>query len=354
VSAGSYNSGLDQGPDAIRLHLNEIPYGAPAGATAAAAAELERAHRYPDGDRTALRERVAAHLGVSPDMVLAANGTDELVHVAALSYAAPGSRVLLSDGTFPGFRSAAVTARAEVVCVPLAAGGVDVQRLAQSLDGVRLAFLCNPHNPLGSLVPPGQVADLARSAERAGAVLVVDEAYVDFAGPEASAVGLVRDGCRLIVTRTFSKAYGLAALRCGYAVGPADLVEAMRRVHLVLPFAVNRPAQAAAAAALDAAGHIARVRELTDRARARLSDRLDELGLAHRPSVANFVMVRVPTDSGRLAAGLAGRRRVLVRDLGPFGFPGHLRVTAGTIEEVDGFARALSAELLEPSMRGGG
>ncbi len=346
MSLVSYNSGFDQGPGVVRLHLNESPYGPPPGAVAAAAAELDRVHRYPDGERVALRERVAAHLGLSPDMVLAANGTDEMVLVAALAHAPAGSRVLVTDGTFPGYRSAAAAVGADLVNVPLGGDGVDVQRMAEGLRGARLAYLCNPHNPLGSLVPASQVAELACAAERAGAVLVVDEAYAEFAGPSASALGLVRDGCRLVVTHTFSKAFGLAALRCGYAVGPIDLVEQMRRVQYTLPYSVNRPAQAAAAVALEAAGHVESVRERTDRARGRLSARLVELELAHRPSVANFVMVGLPTDGGRLASSLAARHRVLVRDLTPFGFPNHIRVTVGTAEDVDRFARALSAELL--------
>ncbi|WP_190197589.1 aminotransferase class I/II-fold pyridoxal phosphate-dependent enzyme [Streptomyces djakartensis] len=328
----------------MRLHLNENPYGPPAGALEAAADELRRwGTAYPDSDCAGPRKAVADHFGLTPEMVAVGNGSDELVLLIALAFLRPGDTVLLTEGTYLGYAMAAAAARAEVRTEPLKRFGVPARALASALgEGARLCYVCNPHNPTGTVLDPSDVERIIAAAENTGAVPVFDEAYMEFADPAYDyALDAVRKGRRLLVLRTFSKAWGLASLRCGYALGPADLIDQVWRVRQALPFSANRLAQRAAMAALGDRGHLAEIRRLTGEARQRMCDRLDRAGVPHVPSVTNFVMLRPPGDSALVAARLAEEHRILVRDVTMLGLPGHLRVSVGTPEQVDVFCSAL-------------
>lgn len=343
-----YSSGFADGDDYLRLHFNESPYGPPRGAIEAAAAELSsRAGCYPDPECLAIRTRIARHHGVTPDMVAVANGTDELIMLTCLTFAARGGQaadVIVTDRTFPGYRSSATVAGAPVRTVPMPRAQIPVPELSQALgDRPGLAFVCSPHNPSGAMLDAQGVRELAAAAAAGGGVLVLDEAYIDFADPDRDvALALAAAGGRLIVLRTFSKAWGLASLRIGYAVGPADLISQVWRTRNCLPFDVNRLAQHAATAALDDAEHIPAVRRMTADARELMCKELDAIGVGFAPSSANFVMVSLDADSTEVAAKLASRHRVLVRDLAPFGLPGRLRVTVGTPDQASRFCVALA------------
>jgi histidinol-phosphate aminotransferase len=337
-----------QQADALRLHCNENPYGPPPGCVEAATKELEAwCTAYPDTERAALRGRLAEAFDMAPEMVAVSNGTDELVLMTALALLEHGDQVLITDTTFPGYRAAATLAGAGCRSVGLRGCRVPAADLAAAMSGdVRLAYICNPHNPAGTVLEPDEIEQLIGTAEDAGVVPVFDEAYIEFA-PAAyrSTVDAVRAGRRLLVLRTFSKAWGLAALRAGYAVGPADIIERVRRAGGTLPFSVNRVAQQAAAAALQCDGYLDDIRTRTAAARDLLYAGLDALGLGYTRSEANFVLVHTGGDSSALGARLAEEQRVLVRDLTSFGLPGHLRVTVGTPDQVDRFCQALAAVL---------
>ncbi|MEU8925301.1 aminotransferase class I/II-fold pyridoxal phosphate-dependent enzyme [Kitasatospora sp. NPDC048545] len=338
----------------LRLHCNENPYGPPAQALAAAAEELRaRTAHYPDPGSPGLRERLAEFHEVEPDMVVVGNGLDELLLLTALTFLGPGDGALVTDSTFPGYATATAAARGEVRTVPLAPGlRLPVEALTAALaePGLRLAFVCNPHNPTGQALGPQEVAGILDRAEAAGVVPVFDEAYMEFAAPSfESALAAVREGRRLLVLRTFSKAWGLAGLRTGYAVGPRDLVGRIARTKAAVPFSVNRVAQRAAAAALAHPEHLAQARRNNAEARERLYRGLTELGVGYLPSQANFVLIEVPGNSARTAERLAEEHRIAVRDLGIFGLDRHLRVTVGTPADVDRFCRALAAVLPAPA-----
>ncbi|WP_069768140.1 histidinol-phosphate transaminase [Streptomyces sp. LUP30] len=343
---------IPDGREQLRLHFNESPYGAPAEALDAAAEELRSLHtHYPDHECTEIRERIARSVGVTPDMVAVANGADELIQLISLTFLTPSSgrpaagTVAVTEQTFPGYAAAAAVAGADPRPVPLADHRVCPSAMAEALrDGARLAFVCNPHNPSGTVLDRAEVGEIIDVAEETGAVAVFDEAYIEFAAPEHDVtLDAVRRGRRALVMRTFSKAWGLAALRIGYLVGPADLVGRIRATRQSMPFSVNRIAQRAAVTALDHPEFLAGVRERTAAARERLVKGLEAAGLDPVPSEANFVLVRTGADSTAVAGRLAAEHGVLVRDLAPLGKPGYLRVTVGTEEQVDRFCTALSA-----------
>jgi histidinol-phosphate aminotransferase len=363
VTLASLGSGPAEGGDYLRLHFNESPYGPPPAAVRAAQDELTaRCGLYPDPECGAIRERIARHHGVTPDMVAVANGVDELILLTCLTFRGPAgpagphaparpATVAVTSGTFPGYASSATVAGATLRTVPMS-DDLPVGDLSAALrDGADLAFVCNPHNPTGAVLDAAEVTVLLDAAADGGSVVVFDEAYLDFAGPDYDfALDAVRAGRRLIVLRTFSKAWGLASLRIGYAVGAPDLIARIWATRGTLPFNVNRPAQHAAVAALEHPEHVADVRRKTAAARQRLSQALTALGVDFVPSVSNFVLVKVGGDSARIAAELAGRHQILVRDLSPLGRPGCLRVTVGTTDQVDRFAAAL-ADVLKATPR---
>ncbi|MGK5533928.1 pyridoxal phosphate-dependent aminotransferase [Streptomyces sp. URMC 129] len=337
------------GTDCLRLHLNESPYGPPPGTVEAVAAEAA-AHlaHYPDSECRALREALARHFGVGPEMVAVGNGVDELVLLTSLTFLRePAAEVAFTANTFPGYAASAAVAGAAVRALPLRDRAVPAGELAEALrDGTDLAFVCNPLNPTGTVLSRAEVDLLLDAARSADGVLVFDEAYLDFAGPEHEhALLAVRSGAPALVMRTFSKAWGLASVRMGCLIGPADLVARCARTAGALPFSVSRPAQSAVLRALEQPGHLERVRSGTAQAREYLIKSLDAIGLPAMPSHANFVMVDVPGDSARVADRLAAEHGVLVRDLSLLGLPGSLRVSVGTPPQVERCVAALAAVL---------
>ncbi|MBZ4322464.1 pyridoxal phosphate-dependent aminotransferase [Streptomyces huiliensis] len=343
---------IPDGGDHLRLHLNENPYGPPPGTVEAVHDEADRhLNRYPDADCRELREALATHFDVPLGMVAVGNGTDELVLVTSLTFLRdrPGTTVLTTATTFPGYAMSAAAVGRVPVTLPLDGAAVPVGALAGRIAaGAELTFVCNPLNPTGSLLDRASVARLLDAADEGGGVVVFDEAYVDFAGPAHEfALEAVREGRRALVTRTFSKAWGLASVRMGVALGPADLIARVTATASALPFNVNRQAQRAVLRALEHPDHLDRVRAANARARKLLGTALDALGLVHAPSASNFVMVDVPPpgDSARFAARLAAEHRIFVRALDALGMPGRLRISVGTEAEVERLAAALATLL---------
>ncbi|MGW7294746.1 pyridoxal phosphate-dependent aminotransferase [Streptomyces xiamenensis] len=348
----------DEGPGRLRLHLNETPYGPPPGAVEAVREEADchLAH-YPDPATRTLRAALARHFAVDPRMLTVGNGVDELILLTALTFAAgPDAEVTCTQGTFPGYGEAARAVGATVRALPLTERhAVPGAAMAAALaDGTDLAFVCNPLNPTGAVLDATEVADLLAAAQGAPGRLLFDEAYLDFAGPDHDhALERVRSGAPALVTRTFSKAWGLASIRLGVLIGPPQDIARVERTARALPFRVSRPAQRAVRAALSHPAHLERVRTETARARDHLIKSLDTIGVTALPSAANFVMAELPdgADSSRVAARLAAEHRVLVRDLTLLGLPGRLRITVGTVPQVEQAVSALAAVLhtMEPS-----
>ncbi|MFJ3306323.1 pyridoxal phosphate-dependent aminotransferase [Streptomyces sp. NPDC086549] len=321
----------------LRLHLSESPYGPSPHALRAAHEAVDDTGTYPDPTRTAPARAIADLLGVRPDQVAVANGSDELVLLTALCLGDRQRPGVTTAGTFPGYRICLENVRRGCREVPVDG----IAALADAFDGAGVAYVCNPHNPTGGALDRASFDLLVERAAATGTPLVVDEAYLDFAPPGTPQVlDYLGTGAPVLALRTFSKAHGLAGLRIGYAVGSAGLVGRLREVQGSMPFSVNRAAQAAAVAALADRDHLERVRQGNAVARERFRADLAARGRRALPSVTNFLAVPVPY-SARAERLLERDHGILVRDAGRFGLDGHLRISVGEAAHLDRLLDAL-------------
>lgn len=311
---------------AARLHLSENLSPSPFAAVAVAE-EAVRLGLYPDRTYSDLTAELATFWGVCPDEVAIGNGSDELLLFCAMAYGAQGEGVVTA-GTFAGHRLAIEAARRPVIEVPLTTDGrIDAIEFSRALDGAGIAFVCTPHNPSGVALSQNDLTVIVRAAQRAGVVLVVDEAYMEYADPgTASLAGPPQEGA--IVLRTFSKAYGLAGLRVGYAIGTAGDLRAIRKLQRVIPFRVNRLGAAAAIAALRDVEHLEATRSENALKRAWFTSAIQSKGFDAQPSATNFVTIAVRNPAA-VRAHLYERHRITVRDTSDMGYAGHIRVSLG-------------------------
>jgi histidinol-phosphate aminotransferase len=341
--------GLDE---IVKLNWNEGLEGPFPGVEEAVAAELERAWIYPAEAYADLRASVAGWLGTTPDRIVPSHGIQALIATIVHAFLEPGDAVVQTRPTYGLYATTSAAAGARVVDVPSRDDlrhDVDALAAAAREHDARLVWLCDPNNPTGSLVTRDEWERLLAGVPNRCAI-VVDEAYVEYVDP-AVRLDRVRDveaGLPVVVMRTFSKIFGLAGLRLGYAVVDAPLAEL---IDVVLePFNVNRAALAAGRASLEQAGLVAD-RQLANAAgRDRLAERLREAGAVPFPSQANFLLADAGVDDVALTEGLA-RRGFLVRAGSEFGLPGHVRVTTGPIPLMERVAAELvdvRAELAGP------
>jgi histidinol-phosphate aminotransferase len=326
---------------AVRLNTNEAPEPPPPAFVEALAARLRDVewHRYPERRATRLRERLAKHHDVDPSMVFAANGSNEVLQTLLLAYGGPGRAAAVFEPTY-----ALHSHIARVTGTAVATGErrddftIDLDEVARVLSTAApaITFLCSPNNPTGTVDPPEV---LAAVLEQAPGLVVVDEAYGQFA--PRSAVADVREGTPLVVVRTFSKTWSMAAARLGYCVAPPEVVDALDKV--VLPYHLDAVKQAAGELALDHEDEMrARVAALVEE-RGRLVDAMADLDVDVFPSGANFVLFRPRRLDGRAVWQGLLDRSVLVRDCSSWPrLEGCLRVTIGTPGEDDAFLAALT------------
>lgn len=329
---------------AVRLASNENPLGASPMAAAAYAGLKDELHRYPDGGAVELREALGRSEGLDPARIVCGAGSDELIALLVRGYAGPGDEVLYSAHGFLMYSIAARTAGATPVAAPERDLTADVDALlARVTPRTRLLFLANPNNPTGSCLGRAALARL-RDELRDDVLLVLDAAYAEYVDDRdyESGANMVEAGDNVVMTRTFSKIHGLAALRLGWAYCPPAVADVLNRVRG--PFNVSQAAQAAGIAALADHGHLQRSRRHNSKWRAWLIEALRELGLQPYPSAGNFVLVRFAADPGRSAeAALAHLKAagVLVRGMAAYGLPDCLRITIGTEEELAAVVAAL-------------
>jgi histidinol-phosphate aminotransferase len=316
--------------EAVKLASNEAPFGPLPAAQAAAAAALAGANRYPDNAATALRDALAAHYGVAPEQVLVGNGSVQLCQHLFLTTVEPGDEVVFGWPSFEAYPIQAQQADATVVRVPLVDHTYDLDTMGDRVtDRTRLVFVCTPNNPTGTVVSS---AAGERFLDRvpADCLVVFDEAYREFVTTPDTPDGLdlVAAHDNVLVLRTFSKAYGLAGLRVGYAIAQPDVIDALRKLHV--PFEVNAVAQAAAIASLAADGEMRARVDGVIAERGRVLDALRALGLPVVPSEANFLWLDLPDAASDLCA-YGERRGVVLRSFAGVG----IRVTIGTPVEND-------------------
>ena len=331
----------------IRLASNEGALGVSRQAATAYQSLSGELHRYPDGAATALRTAIGRRYGLDPARIVCGAGSDEIISLLINAYAGPGDEVLHSAHGFLMYAISARAAGATPVRAPEKALRADVDALlARVTPRTRLLFLANPNNPTGSFLTPDDLERLHRGLPR-NVVLVIDAAYAEYIARNdyASGADLVDRTDNVVMTRTFSKIYGLAALRLGWGYCPTAIADVLNRVRG--PFNVTAAAQAAAVAALDDIAFIDASRTHNDTWRAWTADRLTDLGLTVRPSIANFLLIDL--DTATRADNLRGHLKqngILVRQMGAYGLPACLRLSIGTEAEmravVDEFARFLS------------
>ncbi len=339
VMARNFGTDLDK----IDLSANESPLGPAPGAIRAIIEGALRAHRYPDANGLALKAELAEILGVAAEQVVLGNGSCEVLDLTARAVLGKDDEAMIGWPSFPAYRSMVDRAGAKAVLVPLKDHAYDLDAMAEAVTGrTRLVVLGNPNNPTGLTF--GQAA-FTRFLERlpGEVVVIIDEAYHDYVGraDRANALDEIAGAHALVVTRSFSKAHGLAGLRLGYGVAPVRLarqIEAQRQ-----RFNTSGIAQAAAMAALADHEHLARCVALNGAGRQWLENRLAALDLFFLPSEANFVMVRV--GEGKAVHEHLRARGVLVKPLDAFGLPDYIRVSVGRPEENERFIQALIAVL---------
>jgi histidinol-phosphate aminotransferase len=332
---------------AVKLASNENPLGPSPLAIRAAQAALADANRYPDGGGYYLREKLAARWGVPADNLILGDGSTELIDLAARSLLHPGDEGATCEGSFPMYSISTRATGAGLVMAPLREYVFDLDELARAVTPrTKLIFLANPNNPTGTMFTAAQLEQfLDRLPEHL--VVVLDEAYYEYVDrPDYSrSLELVRAGRSLLVLRTFSKVYGLAGLRIGYGIGPAELLAEINKVRS--PFNTSGVAQAAALAALDDHEHVRRSLESNRAGLEQLRRGLAAMGVRYVPSVTNFLLVELGTDAQPVAERLLSRG-VIVRPMRWMGFPSAVRATIGTAEENEKFLAELARALPSP------
>jgi histidinol-phosphate aminotransferase len=326
----------------VKLASNENPLGPSPKAVEAAHRALANVNRYPDPKASVLREALAARLGVPASHVAVGNGSVEILDAIARAYLGPGDNAVISEHAFVRFRQIVDARNRGARLVPMREWTHDLAAMGRAVDErTRLVFVANPNNPTGTWNRRAEVEAFV-DALPPGVLLVLDEAYYEYVDEADYPDGtvLVRAGAPVIVTRTFSKAYGLAGLRVGYAVAAPEVLEALYVIREA--FGTNVVAQAAAAAALDDVEHVRRSVELGRAERARLTGELGRRGYDVLPSLGNFVTFDTRQE-GRAVFRRMLARGVIVRPLDPYAMPSWLRVSVGTREENQAFLEALDA-----------
>lgn len=322
-----------------KLSTNENLWGPSPRALESARAALEQVNFYPEHAVNLFSQRLAERLGVETGRVALGNGSDELIYLLAATYLGPGDPAVIARPPYRVHEMALQFAGANITYVPLKEWRHDLEAMARAYPQPALAFVTNPHNPTGTLVTEAAVRAMLEALPNT--LVALDEAYLDFADADThwSAVGLTARYPNLVVLRTFSKLYGLAGLRLGYAVCHPQVAETLNCVRP--PYSVNAVALAAATGALDDEAYALRVQTAVRGGRRQIQMACRELGVDYVPSQANFVLIRLSLNG----IGYLMRHGVIVRPGENLGLPEYARVTVGKPEQIDYFIRLLNAWL---------
>ncbi len=327
----------------IKLASNESALGPSPKALAAMQRAVAEMHLYPDGGAYSLRSALAEHYRLERAQVVMGNGSNEVLELVGHAFFAPGRSVVVSAYSFIIYRLVAWTFGAEIIEVPMKPGLVhDLEAMAAAVREDTVAvFICNPNNPTGSSVTAEEIHSFMKQVDDS-TLVVFDEAYLEIGlASEVDNLRYIRESHACLITRTFSKAYGLAGLRVGYGLGPAPIIEAMQKARE--PFNCNRMAQIAALAALEDEEFLAQGREIYRQGKASLEAAFEEMGLEYIPTSANFILVKVGAGAELFEA--LKRKGVIVRPMGGYGLPEWVRVTLGLPEENTRFLKNLKAQL---------
>ncbi|MGR3433840.1 MAG: histidinol-phosphate transaminase [Shimia sp.] len=331
-----YVGGAAKAPGAARLlklSSNENPLGPPPGAVAALRAAAGDLHRYPSTDHADLRAAIGAVHDLDPARIVCGVGSDEIISFLCQAYAGPGCEVIHTEHGFSMYRISTLAAGAVPVCAPERDRTVDVDAILAAVTGrTRLVFVANPANPTGTMLDETEVTRLADGLP-GDVLLVLDGAYAEYVEGYDGGAALAGTRANVVMTRTFSKLYGLGGLRVGWGYGPAPVIDALNRIRG--PFNLSVPALAAAEAAVRDRAFAARALDVNAEGRARMTEGLRALGLACDESRANFVTPRF-ADAARAEACLnaLAAEGILVRGIAGYGLPEALRITVPGPDDV--------------------
>ena len=333
----------------VKLSSNEGAFGVPPAAQAAYAAAAAGLHRYPDGGAHALRNAIGRAFALDPAQIVCGSGSDEILAQLCFAYGGPGTDIIMSQHGFSMYEIYGQATGARVVKTPERALTADVDAMLAAVTAqTRIVFLANPNNPTGSLLPTPEVERL-RAGLPPDVLLVIDAAYAEYVDrPDYDpGTALVDAGDNTVMTRTFSKIFGLGGLRLGWCYAPPAVADVLNRVRG--PFNVSLAAQEAGIAAVSDPAWIAEGRDHNNQQRAWLGAALERAGLTVWPSEGNFLLVQFASAAAAQAGDQALRARgVIVRAMAGYGLPDCLRITIGTAEEC-----ALVADILETHLRHG-
>jgi len=344
ISELAREMGLDE-RGIVKLASNENPRGIGPRTRAAIEAAIGEIARYPDGNGFELKQALARRYHVDMGSVVLGNGSNDVLELVALAFLGPGRAAVFAQHCFAVYPLATQARGARSIVVAAKNYAHDLEAMAKAIDDeTYVAWIANPNNPTGTFARHEEIeAFLRRVPERV--LVVLDEAYNEYLPPElrSDTVKLIKRHPNLVITRTFSKAYGLAGLRVGYALAHPSVADVMNRVRQ--PFNVNSVALAAATAALDDMEFVARSYALNLQGMKQIEEGAGALGLKYIPSQGNFITMQVG-KAGEIYKRLL-RRGVIVRPVTGYGLPEHLRITIGTAEENEKFLSALAAALKE-------
>ena len=314
----------------IKLASNENPIGPSPLAVRAMQDSLSRTHIYPDGAARALRERLADFHGVTMEQIVTGSGSSELITLLSMIYLNGDTNAVAADRSFMMYKVAAQCFNAGYVSVPNKPDwSHDLPAMLRAITPqTRIVFIANPTNPIGTMVHQQEI-DAFMDAVPDHVLVVFDEAYIDFADEQPDTIKYVDQGKRVAVLRTFSKAYGLAGLRVGYAITRPDVADLLHRVRCA--FNVSVPAQAAAKAAINDTDHLARTVETVRQGRQQFYAALDARNIPYIPTQTNFILVNI--GNGRACFNKCLAKGVILRPMDEYGLPEHVRITIGTPEQ---------------------
>ena len=338
--------------DIVKLASNENPLGmSPLAAAAAMCVLQDGAERYPD--QFELVDKLAARHDVGQDQIVLGNGSNDVLDLVARVFLTPGRNAVCSQYAFAVYPIATKSAGAQCIVAAARCYGHDLNAMLEAITpATRLVWIANPNNPTGNLLPAGEVREFIGRVP-GNVAIVLDEAYNEYldSSEVVDSTAWINDHPNLVVTRTFSKIYGLAGLRVGYAIASPAVAGMMNRVRQ--PFNVSSVALAAASAALDDIDFVVRSQALNREGMAQLVSAFDRLGVAHLPSSGNFIALEVPQPFDTAGVNLALLQQgVIVRPIAGYGMPRHLRVTIGRHDENARFLHALTNALTPDKAKG--
>lgn len=329
--------------DVIKLASNESPIGPSQAAQAAIALATRDLTRYPDGNGYSLKLALSEKFAVDANQITLGNGSNDVLELIARCFASPTDEVMFAQHSFAVYSLVAQAIGAKLVEVPAMDYGHDLSAMQQAITAnTKLIFIANPNNPTGTYIPAQEIHAFLQAVPD-NVIVVLDEAYVEYGDEEVNSIDWLAEFPNLIICRTFSKAYGLAGLRVGFALSSPEIADLLNRLRQ--PFNVNHLAMCAAIAALGDGDYLQRAKQVNAEGMQQYIDGFNAMGLDYIPSKANFICVDVKTNAAEIYEKLL-QQGVIVRPVAGYGLPNHLRISIGLEHEnqrcLDALANSLS------------